>query len=466
VSDGRRVAASTLAGLAGRAAVLALGLISVAVTTRYLGTAGYGRLALALALTQLFGVLADAGLTAVVVRDLARSPERAPALVGSAVALRAGLAVVAAAAAVLAALALPYPGDVRLAVVVLGVPLALGVLASIHLAVLQARLRAGRAALADVAGRAASLAAVVLVAALDLGFLAVAATAAVGAAVTFAAMRALAARELPGRPRADRATTRGLLGAAAPVGIALALNELYLRADLLIISLSRPARELGLYALGWRVVELAATLPAVFLFAVFPVLARRGGAGEEERRALGRATDALLLAAVPLASGGALVAPELVRTLGGPGFADAAGPLRLLLGGAALGFLAGLLGHALIARDRQRPALWLNVAVLALNVSLNVVLVPRYGIEAAAWSFLGCEALSLAGSAWLVRRHLGFAPRVTAAGPALVAGAAMAAVVWPLREAPLWLSVPAGAATYAAVLAPLGGLARLRELRG
>ena len=56
---------------------------------------------------------------------------------------------------------------------------------------------------------------------------------------------------------------RRLLVAALPLGAALALNEAYFRADALIISLSRPFEELGLYALAWRISELAATLPAV-----------------------------------------------------------------------------------------------------------------------------------------------------------------------------------------------------------
>ena len=64
-------------GLAGRGAVLLLGLVSVAISTRYLGADLYGRFALALSFVQLFGVLADAGLTTIVVRELAQQPERA-----------------------------------------------------------------------------------------------------------------------------------------------------------------------------------------------------------------------------------------------------------------------------------------------------------------------------------------------------------------------------------------------------
>jgi O-antigen/teichoic acid export membrane protein len=467
-SDVRRVATSTAFGLAGRVAVLLLGLASVVVTTRYLGPGDYGRFALALSFVQLFGVLADAGLTTIVVRELAARPERAPVVLGSALALRSVLAVAAAGAAALAALLMPYPPEVRVAVLIAGVPMILGLLNSAFVAVLQADLRAGRIAVADVAGRAAALAAVVVVAALDLGFYAVVGAAGVGAAVTLALTSWLARSWLPERPRAERATMRRLLAGAAPLGAALALNEAYFRADALIISLSRPFEELGLYALAWRVGELTATLPAALLVSVFPLLARYvATADPRTAAALRTAGDALIYVAVAIAVGGALGAPELARALGGDGFGGAATPLRILLVAAAIGFVSGLYGHALIARNKQLAALWLNVLALVLNVALNVALVPEYGIEAAAWVALGCELVLLAGSGWLVWRYLAYAPSFAALARAVPAAAAMAGAVWPLREESLAVSVTVGAVVYVAVLALLGGIdrERLAELR-
>ena len=70
--------------------VLAAGAVSIAVTTRYLGAAGYGRFALALALLQALGVLADAGLVAVVVREASKAPQRTAELVGNALVAPAG----------------------------------------------------------------------------------------------------------------------------------------------------------------------------------------------------------------------------------------------------------------------------------------------------------------------------------------------------------------------------------------
>lgn len=467
MSDARRVASSVAAGLAGRAAVLGLGLVSVAITTRYLGAADYGRFALALSLTQLFGVLADAGLTAIVVRELAQRPERAGPVLGSALALRSGLSLLAVGGALLTAVVLPYPPRVELAVAIAGVPLVLGLLNSAFLAVLQAGLEAGRAAIGDVLGRAASLAAVGVVIALDLGFYAVVAAAAVGAATTLVVTRALVRSELRASPpRADRATMRLLLAAALPVGLALALNEAYGRADALVISLSRSAAELGLYSLSWRLLELSAVLPAVLLFAVFPLVSRYVAEGDGRLRGtLQAAGDVLALAGIGLATGGALVADELAVALGGEAFAGAAGPMRVLLVAAALGFVSGLYGHALIAKARTYATLWLNVVALALNVGLNLALVPRYGILAAAWVAVVSEVVILVASLWLVRRAFAFLPSPGFVLRGLLAAGLMTAVLWPVQDVGLWLTVPLGGAVYLGALAPLGGLARWGALR-
>ena len=100
-------------------------------------------------------------------------------------------------------------------------------------------------------------------------------------------------------------------------------------------------------------------------------------------------------------------------------------------------------------------------------MALNVALVPTHGIEAAAWIGARLRALLLAGSGWLVWRWLGYLPSFVALVRALPAAALMAAAVWPLREQPLWLSVPAGAVVYLAALALLGAIdrERLAELR-
>jgi O-antigen/teichoic acid export membrane protein len=474
----RRVATNTALQLAGKAVVMVVGLASVAITTRYLEADGYGKLALALAFVQTFGLLADVGLLTVAVREMSRAPERTNGLVGAVLALRLALSLAVVPVAALVSLAFPYDRDVRVAILIAGGALVLGLANGALTGVFQAKLRMGRAAVSDVAGRVAAFAALAAVAALDLGFYAVVATASVGAAVSLCVSWVLVrplARPLLG---AGRAPWRPLLAAALPVGAALAVTEIYFRADTFIISLFRDYDEVGAYSLAYRVVELLAVFPAVVMTSVFPLLSNylrpqgRDGARdaprERARVTIDAAGDVFLAVGLPIAAGGLVVAPQVVELVAGDGFADAADPLRVLLFAGALAAVSGLFGYALIAAGRQTSALRLSIVALTVNLALNFALVPSLGVDAAAAVALGSELIMVAGGLWLVRRELGLRPRFRIAGRALIAAAAMAGALALVPAESLAVLLPLGIAIYAVALYALGGVDRraIEALRG
>jgi O-antigen/teichoic acid export membrane protein len=464
----RRVAWNTAAQGIGKAAVLGIGLASVVVTTRYLGASDYGKVALAFAFMQMLGVLADVGLLTVVVREISRDPDATDRLVGNALVLRLALSLVTLVLAALVSLVLPWDTEVRVAVLIAGVPFVLGLVNSALIAVFQARLRMDRAAVADVVGRAASFAALVVVVVADLGFYAVVGTAAVGAAITLAVTWTLVHREASPRPRAERRVWRSLIVTALPVGAALAVSEVYFRLDTLLVSAFRDYDEVGLYSLSYRIVELIAILPAIVMTSVFPLLSRY----LQERRDLAERTvdaagDLFVAIGVPIAAGGLVVAPELVRVLGGDDFAGAADPLRLLLFAVALAFVSGLFGHALIAGGHQASALRLGLAALGFNLAFNLVAIPAWGIEGAAAVAVASEVILVVGGFVLVRRRLGLRPRFALMWRVLVAAAVMGGVLGLVDEWPLAALLALGVALYAAALWALGGLdpRRLGALR-
>jgi O-antigen/teichoic acid export membrane protein len=455
---GQRVATNTIFQLAGKAAVLAIAAASIVVLTRYLGPSDYGRYALALSFMQLFGVLADAGVTTIVVRELSREPRRGDELMANALTLRLLLALATIALAGLVSLLLPYEPDVRAAILLAGIPLLFGALNSAITALLQAELRMGRAAVADVIGRLAAFGAVLLVVALDLGFHAAIGAAGVGAAVTLLTTWTLVRPLARVRMAAAPEVWRPLLRASLPVGLALALNEAYVRADTVIISIYRDFDEVGLYSLAYRILELSTLLGAAFLTSIFPVMARRARDGRL-RESVQVAWDVFLIAGAALAACGAVLAPEVVRVAGGDDFAGAADPLRVLLAAGAVAFVNGVIGYALIAVDRQRRALWLNATGLGVNVALNLVLVPPYGIVAAAVVTLFSELLVLAGGLWLAHRHLGFLPNARVL-PAALAAAGVTAGVLALLPDTLALLLPVTALLYPALVLALSPRAR------
>jgi O-antigen/teichoic acid export membrane protein len=449
----RRVASNTAVQLAGKGAVLAIGVVSIAVLTRYLGPGDYGKYTLALMYMQLFGVLADVGLFTTVVREISKDPSRTDELVGNTIALRLLLSIVVIAVAAAISLALPYEPQVRTAILLAGAPLLFGMLTTSFVAILQSRLRMGRAVVGDVVGRAVSLGLVLAVVGLDLGFYAVLGAAAGGALATLAVTWSLTRGLARARPRAELAVWRSLLKAAVPLGLALAINAIYFRADTLIISLYEPYDQVGLYTLAYRVLELALVVGTVFLSTTFPILSEAVARDEARaRRTIEASTEVCVVLGAPLVAAGLVLAPQIIELVGGDEFRGAAEPLRILLAAGALAWVNGVFGYALIARDRQASALWLNLTALTFNVGLNFLLIPRYGIVVAAIVTVASEILILLGSYSLMRRYFGFFPMPRTLAPALIAAAAMGGLLWLLDAAPLPVLVALGAAVYGGLL--------------
>jgi O-antigen/teichoic acid export membrane protein len=281
--------------------------------------------------------------------------------------------------------------------------------------------------------------------------------AAVTLVVTWRLTRPIAALGFQAAP----STWRSMLGASLPVGIALALNELYVRADTIIISLYRDFDEVGFYSLAYRILEITGLLGTAFLTSVFPLMSRHAHSDRARfRETVQAAWDAFVILGMPVAACGAVLAPQIVELAGGSDFAEAAEPLRFLFCAGALAFVNGVIGYGLIAVDRQKKALWLNVVGLATNVALNLLLVPEHGIVAAAVITVSTELLVLAGGLWLARRHLGFVPGAGVVPAAAVAAGVTAGVLLALPVETLLVLAPVAALLYAGLVLTLSARGR------
>jgi O-antigen/teichoic acid export membrane protein len=121
-------------------------------------------------------------------------------------------------------------------------------------------------------------------------------------------------------------------------------------------------------------------------------------------------------------------------------------------------FLHGHLHSIFIVRDQTFRQMLIIAGGTALNIALNFLLIPAWGITGAAASTVAAEGLILV-LAWLAVRAMGVCFRSSAILRPVLAAAVMGATLLALRTAEnLALSVTVGAAVYAAALALLRGI--------
>jgi O-antigen/teichoic acid export membrane protein len=447
----QKVLWNTAAQLGGKLVMLAAMLLSVRLTTSYLGVERFGEYAIVLALTPVVLVVADLGLSLLLARELAKTPERRDELASTMLAFRlagSGLVVALAAAAVPF---LPYDRDVKVGLLVALVGVFTLSAASFATPFFQVALRLDLAALVDGATALASLAAIVVATQLDLGFLAVVAALPIAYFVSLLLSAVLLRRFWRPRLRIDRPLARRLLRAAVPIAAVTVISLLHFRIDSVLLSLLKPASDVGIYAVAFRFLEWALILPGLFMAAVLPLLA---GAltrtGDEVQLVIERAFNFLLLLAVPLALAFAILAGPIVELVAPNGFDAAVTPLRILAVALVFAFGNAIFANLLLALDRQASLVAVSAAGLALNVGLNLVAIPRWSYTGAAATTVVTEALGALVVFWLARRAYTFSLRPSFVARLVCAAAVMTGILLLVDAYPLPLAVGVAGATFAA----------------
>jgi O-antigen/teichoic acid export membrane protein len=413
----------------GRLIGAALSLVALRLTSTYLGPSRFGAFVTATAVITLVGTLADFGLVTTAARDLAaaETDEQARHVVGVNLALRVTLAFVLVPLTIgLGALMYPSEQQIRVAMLLLAPTLVVTAVQSCAEAIFIGRGRGDLRAVTDVLGKVLLLAGVCVVVWMKLGYRpfliasgAAAAVAAIGALV-------LAARLVKPRLVFNATHWRGTLAVALPLGIVQALNVLYFKVDSVLLSLWRTPAEVGQYGVAYKVVELVMAIPSFYMLSLLPALAI---ADRERTLALvQRAVDFLITLAVPITLGGLLLAPEIVRIVGGDDFGAAAVPLRWLVLAAGASYLSAAFGNALVATGQQRHLVRMSIVVVVVNIAVNVVAIPAGGTPGAAAALFVTEAVALVFVARVFWRRIGGGTSLhqlpkTLVGAALMVGA-------------------------------------------
>lgn len=456
-----------------RAASYAGGAVLAAATAvfllRGLGVDDFGRYATVAALLAVVSTLSDAGLTAIGVRELALLDDEDDRrhLLGNLVALRLVLATGAIAVAVVFAIVAGYDRVMVEGVVLGGVGVLLVNTQATMIAPLSVDLRIGRIAVVELTRYAVTLVAIAILSLAGASLLPYfAVQVLVGLSVL--ALTPILLRSVQGMvPRLDRRAVGRLLRDAAPIGVALAMNVVYLRLLVVLVSLQTSAHETGLYGTAFRVVELFIGVPPLVIGVAIPVLAV---AASEDLGRLANGVQQLVEVSVVASLGVALTvsvaATPAVRLLGGAKF-DGAGPMLCVQAWALAPLAVGsVLSFALLSLKRQRDVAVATAAALAVVLLAGTLLVRAYeGIGAAATGVAAETVLALALAFLLARAERSVLPRLAFAWRPLAALAAGAATL--LVPLPDWVDAIVAGAVYTIVAFAIGAVPSelLRALR-
>ncbi len=188
---------------------------------------------------------------------------------------------------------------------------------------------------------------------------------------------------------------RTLLAFSLPLMVSSAMWTAVQQADNLLLGYYKTSPKVGIYDGAFLLARFLLIVLGSFGFLFMPVFSELEAAGKREQmqNVYNSITEWAVLLVLPLYAVMVLV-PEAVLT---SIFKDAYSLGRISLILVASGFfvhvLSGSCGDALIALGRTRLVMAGNVGAGVLNVLLNIVLIPRFGITGAAAASAGSYAL-------------------------------------------------------------------------
>jgi O-antigen/teichoic acid export membrane protein len=159
-------------------------------------------------------------------------------------------------------------------------------------------------------------------------------------------------------------------------------NVLNFRADQMLMGFIATEASLGVYAVAVNGAEVLLYLPAALGLALVPTIAKSDAAVRAERALLVfRIVSLLTLPSVIIAG---LLGPTVLPVVFGSAYEDSVQPFLWLLPG-TFGFVAiSLLSNALLASGAPGIGSLPPLVALVIGLSLDFVLIPRYGATGAA----------------------------------------------------------------------------------
>ncbi len=357
---------------------------------RYLGPDKFGTFSYALAFTSIFGGLAKLGLDSIIVRDLLKHPERRDICLGTAFRLKLAGAFLM--LAVIAVCQLPAGNDfttnLYIMIIASGIIFqsfevidfyfqsqVLSKFVSIC-KIIQLCLSSAVKVYLVLSG--AELFWFVLIAGADQAMLAISLSIAYKLKKQDGFLRCF-----------DWALARQMLSDGWPLILSIIGTALLYRIDQLIIKQMMGVDAVGLYAAAVKLAEIWFFIPTIITGSLFPAIVNAKNRSQElcDNRFM-RLYSLLIWLAIAISVFMTFTGHWVITMLYGAKYASSANTLIILSWTSVFIFLGNASKKWFIVENLQRLLLYRIFGGVILNVILNLVLIPRYGIEGAAMATL------------------------------------------------------------------------------
>ena len=199
--------------------------------------------------------------------------------------------------------------------------------------------------------------------------------------------------------------SKNLLKKSSLFCLSLVFSSLYMYIDVVMLSKMRSTAEVGIYSAATNIVIALIFIPLMYGNSIYPVLSRFYVDSKKSLRlAYEKSFKYMLLIGLPVATGIYILSDKIILLLYGKEYAASAIALSILSGYLFLKFLNPVTGFTLMAINKQGSRLFSQGLAALINIILNLILIPLYGFAGAAVATLITEiAFFIAYTSFIIR---------------------------------------------------------------
>ncbi len=203
----------------------------------------------------------------------------------------------------------------------------------------------------------------------------------------------------------DWSIWKDLLKQALPIGVAMVLTTFYYNFDTILLSYLKNDAIVGWYSGAYRI-ALTLALPAAVVFnAYLPALSRHKQ-DEQAEQIVNKYIKTQFYLGIPLGFACFLLAPQIILFVFGPQYVHSILPLKFLAWNVLFVFITASFGHPLMAWGFQKQFTKVIAAGAAVNLVLNVLLIPKFGMIGAAVATLAGEVSVFTGAYFQFQKQI------------------------------------------------------------
>lgn len=261
------------------------------------------------------------------------------------------------------------------------------------------------------------------------------------------------------KPLVDLAFARSLVKKGLPFGIATIFIMIYFKIDITMLSKMVGDSAVAWYSAAYNLLEALYFLPIALTSALLPITSRYFiKAKKKLEHTCNLASKALFIITIPVAIGTTMIADKIILLLYGTRYAESIVALQILIWTIIPSFFTYILGLMLISSDNEKIGMYTTASAAALNIVLNIMLIPKYSYVGASMATVITETVLMVLNYYFVSKKLFLPAFVRIIYKPAIASTAMALIILSIRQTSLFLIIPVAAVTYGITIYLIKGI--------